>query len=389
MAVPDRAYTGERVRLGWGEQLLSSPIGTPVAGTTWIGKLRPGTLSGFGAKNIHDHKYFSGDGRLPSERVLHGVDIGPISFTYELQNGIFLVPLFGSVSDEGVDDDTGGSTLNTASVVGATTVDLVSEAGYAISDVIAIDEGVLTGECRTITALAPITFVQPLRRVHAAGVTCNEVIAPFTHTLFTGNTFPFPFTLQGVWDPGETNEVAKAMAGCHIQEAQLAQDLDGEVTCTPTVIGSKPNNVVAPASLPTALTTPSYLFSQLAATYSSLPAVDGVQSWTANIRNGGSMRRWAQATDAEFAAEYIPDQAHFAHELVKILRRDDSWDAMLARTDPVTGDLLYTRGGSDTFKLDMTAMVIKQADSDAPEGGVEESVSFEPGEIRLVFVDTI
>ncbi len=101
------------------------------------------------------------------------------------------------------------------------------------------------------------------------------------------------------------------------------------------------------------------------------------------------MRRWAQATDAEFAAEYIPDQAKFAHELVKLVRRDDSWDAMLARTDPVTGNLLYTRGASDTFKMDMTKMVILQADSDAPEGGIEETVSFGPGEIRLVFVDAI
>ncbi len=389
MAVPSQAYTGERVRLGYGEQSLASPIGTPVAGTTWIGKLRKGTLSGFGVKNIHDQKHFAGDGRLPSERVLHGVDVGPISFTYEIQNGIFLVPLFGSVSDEGVDDDTGGSTLNTASAVGDTTVDLVAETGYIVGDVIAIDEGVLTGECRTITGLAPIAFAEPLRRVHAAGATCNEVIAPFTHTLYTGTRFPFPLTLQASWDPGETNEVSKAMAGCHIQEAQIAQDLDGEWTCTPTVIGSKPNDVVPPATLPTALTTPSYLFSQAAYTYSSLPAVDGVQSWSANIRNGGSMRRWSQATDAEFGAEYIPDEAEFDHELVKFLRRDDSWDALLARLDPVTADILYTRGASDTAKIDFTKMVIEQADSDAPVGGIEETVAFSPGEIRLIFVDAI
>lgn len=389
MAVPSQAYTGERVRLGFGEQLLSAALEVPVVGSTWIGKLRKGTLSGFGPKNIHDQKHFAGDGRLPSERVLHGVDIGPVSFTYELQNGIFLVPLFGSVSDEGVDDGTGGSTLNTASVVGATTVDLVSEAGYVIGEKIAIDEGVLTGEIRDITALAPITFLQPLRRAHAAGVTCNEVIAPFTHTLFTGTTFPFPFTLQGSWDPGETNEVSKALAGCHIQQAQIFQDLDGELLATPTVIGSKPSDVVPPATLPTALTTPSYLFSQAGYTYSSLPAVDGVQSWVATIANGGSMKRWSRGTDAEFGAEYIPDEAQFTHDLTKFVRRDDSWDALLARTDPVTGDILYTRGASDTAKIDFTKMVILQADSDAPVGGIQETVSFTPGEIRMVFVDAI
>lgn len=399
MAVPVPAYTGERVRLGFGEQLLAAALEVPVAATTWIGKLRPGTISGFGPKNIHDQKYFSGDGRLPTERVLHGVDIGPISFTYELQNGIFLALLLGNVADVGTDQPTlGGGGVTTAIVnPGDTTVTVDDRLNYVVGEFIEIGNGgpaaTDPSEIRKITATGAgagaITVETAFRRSHVSGTIHNEVIAPFTHTLFVGTNFPHPFTIQGTWNAGDTDEVTRAFAGCHGQEIQLSQDLDGELLCTPTIVGSKPSDVAEPASLATPLTTPSYLFSQTAYTYSSLPAVDGVQSWTANIRNGGSMRRHSRGTDAEFGAEYIPDHAEFDHELTKIARRDDSWDALLNRTDPVTGDILYTRGANDTFKIDFTKMVILQADADNPEGGFEETVSFLPGEIQLVFVDSI
>lgn len=390
MAIPV-AYTGELFRLGYGEQDPAAALETPVVGTTWIGKTRPGTLSGFMPTNIHDQKWFSGDGRLATERALHGVDIGPVSWSYEVQNGRYLALLFGTNSDEGTDvGGGGGSDLDGATVAGATTVTLTSVANYAISDYIQIGTGI-TAEIRQISGIAAqvLTLDFRLRRAHADAEVCNEVTTPVTHTIRVGDDFPIPHTLQGSWRFGQTNELSAQLAGCHGQEVTLAQDLDGELVATPTVIGSRPVDVTPPASLATPLTTASYLFSQAAYTYSSLPAVDGVRSHFTTLRNGGEMKRWSRSTNAEFGAEYVPDQAPFDHELTKIARRDDGWDALLARTDPVTGNILYTRGASDTLTIDFTNMVVLQVTKDNPEGAVEEIVTFSPGEVRLIFVDAI
>ncbi|MEE9198080.1 MAG: hypothetical protein V3U45_08030, partial [bacterium] len=92
MAVPDPAFTAELYRLSWGEQVLGAALETPVVGDQWIGKVKGG-WTGLGFTSRQEQRWFAGDGRLPTETVDLGVDVGPISGPYELQDGRFLAML--------------------------------------------------------------------------------------------------------------------------------------------------------------------------------------------------------------------------------------------------------------------------------------------------------
>ncbi len=393
MAVPDPAFTAELYRLSWGEQVLGAALETPVVGDQWIGKVKGG-WTGLGFTSRQEQRWFAGDGRLPTETVDLGVDVGPISGPYELQDGRFLAMLTGYASDVGtVQPSTpGGSTLNTASARGDLTVDLVAEANYLVGEFIEIGTG-LSGdfapEIRIITGLAPITFAQPLRRVHAAGDACVERIAPFTHTLRIANDFPWPFTFQSVLRPSLTNETGKSFAGCFMQEATLQQDLREVLTVTPTIIGSRPGDVVPPATLPTPITAASYTFAQAGYTYFGSP-LNGVQSHRTVLRNGGDMKHWSRSSLAEFAAEYVPDQHLVEHEMTVINRDDAIWDQLLLRASGLAATVLYTRGTDDTLSINMTGGVLQEAPDDLPASAeVTTPMRLVPAEAQLVFVDSI
>ncbi|MEE9196959.1 MAG: hypothetical protein V3U45_02335, partial [bacterium] len=244
-------------------------------------------------------------------------------------------------------------------------------------------------EIRTITGLGPITFTQPLRRVHAAGDACIERIAPFTHTLRVANDFPWPFTFQSAIRPGLSDEVAKAFAGCFLQEATLQQDLKEVLTVTPTIIGSRPGDIVPPATLPTPITTPSYTFHHATYTFFGA-ALDGVQSHRTVLRNGGDMKHWSRNPLGEFAAEYIPDQHVIEHEMTVINRDDNIWDQLLLRAGGLAATILYTRGTDDTLSINMTGGVLEEAPDDLPASAeVTTPMRFVPAEAQLVFVDAI
>ncbi len=393
MAVPNPAFTTELYRLSFGEQPLAAALETPVAGASWLGKVQGG-WSGLGFTSRQEQRWHAGDGRLPSESVDLGVDVGPISGPYELQDGRFLVMLYGHVSDVGTVQPSapGGSTLSAAAAPGDTDVTLVSEADYLVGEFIEIGtDGVAPQdpEIRTITSLAPISFTEPLRTDHDSGLACAERIAPFTHTLRVSDPFPLPFTFQSVLRPGLSNETGKSFAGCFMQEATLQQDLREVLTCTPTVIGSRPGDIVPPATLPTPITTASYTFAQAAYTYFGSPLA-GVQSHRTVLRNGGDMKHWSRSTLAEYAAEYVPDQAQVEHEMMIINRDDTIWDQLLLRASGLSATVLYTRGTGDTLSINMTGGVLQEAPDDLPASAeVTTPMRLIPAEAQLVFVDSI
>ncbi len=393
MAIPSPAYIGEMARVSYGEQLPTASLRTPVAGDSWIGKV-PGGVSALGFKSNQVQKWFSGDGRLAQEAVDLGVDVGPITVPFEIQDGRFITMLFGHVKDEGTvqPSSPGGSTLSADADPGDTTVTLVSEVDYGIGEFIEIatdGTGDEEPEIRTITGLAPITFVQPLRRSHSSGLACVERIAPFTHTLRVTNPYPLPFTLQAVFRAGLSDELAMAFAGCYMQEASLEQDLREVLRATATVIGSKPSDIVPPATLPTPVTTASYVFHQAAYTFFGSP-LTGVQSHRTVLRNGGAMKHWSEDTDGEYAAEYVPGQHQIEHEITVIGRDDSVWDQLLARASGLAATVVYTRGTGDTLTISMTGGVLEEAPHDIPDSGeVAIPMRLTPAEAQLVFVDSI
>lgn len=88
------------------------------------------------------------------------------------------------------------TTLNAAAAKGDTTVSVTSETGFAVGEFAEVGA---TGSTEVIkigavavNTLTLDTTAHPngLRRAHANGVQCEEVIAPFTHTITRGNDLP-------------------------------------------------------------------------------------------------------------------------------------------------------------------------------------------------------
>lgn len=102
-----------------------------------------------------------------------------------LLNGNALAWPIGTCTTTGTDVTSGGgSTLASSASRGGTSVTLNDASDYAIADVIQIGTG-STAECRTITNVNSntISFTLPLTFAHSSSETCNEVEAPFTHTI--------------------------------------------------------------------------------------------------------------------------------------------------------------------------------------------------------------
>lgn len=117
--------------------------------------------------------------------------IGSIPDTLLLGGSTLYLPI-GSVTTTGTDSGAGNSTLNGGTAVGATSITLADASGYSNGDYIQI--GTVTNpEVRKILSIAgapTLTLTQALSFAHLTGVTCNQVIAPFTHTV--NETFQLP-----------------------------------------------------------------------------------------------------------------------------------------------------------------------------------------------------
>ena len=105
---------------------------------------------------------------------------------FELLNGYPLRFPLGTVSTVGADKGgtAGAGTVNGIIYAGQYEFDVATYANYAVADYIQVDVGVLS-EVRKITAISSGNFWvdYPFLFQHANGVACNEVVAPYTHTL--------------------------------------------------------------------------------------------------------------------------------------------------------------------------------------------------------------
>jgi hypothetical protein len=123
---------------------------------------------------------------------------GKQSFAGSLSNILLLngQPLkypFGSVATTGTDSGNGAGTVLTASLVGARVLVLSSSAGanYAAGEFIQVDVAGLA-EVRQVLARSTdtLTLNYPLMIAHAAGVACNQVTTPYTHTMQEDSKLP-------------------------------------------------------------------------------------------------------------------------------------------------------------------------------------------------------
>ena len=114
----------------------------------------------------------------------------------QLLNGVPLRYGIGKCVTEGTDKGSGGaSTLNGAVAAGATTVTMTDATGYAQNDYIQIGVYTVTGDDAEVRKISNVngqilTLDYPLSYAHDTLEVCNEVIAPYTHTIF--ETYEIP-----------------------------------------------------------------------------------------------------------------------------------------------------------------------------------------------------
>jgi len=102
-----------------------------------------------------------------------------------LLNGYPLRFPIGSVATTGTDVGSGGgSTLSSATTKGRIEAPVADATSYAAGDYVQIDTGT-NAEVRQILSVASnqVRLNYPLMIAHATGATCNEVTAPYTHTI--------------------------------------------------------------------------------------------------------------------------------------------------------------------------------------------------------------
>jgi hypothetical protein len=148
-------------------------------------------------------------------------------------NGYALKYPFGQVYTTGTDSGAGGSTINQTggTLVGDRSFTITSATGYIAGDFIQIDT-TTNSEVRQIIDVtgSVITLNYPLMIAHANGATCNEVIAPFTHTLIESGKLPSMTWHLKMRDTGETglNDFIRRYVGGVCNRATLSSD-EGEM----------------------------------------------------------------------------------------------------------------------------------------------------------------
>ena len=155
----------------------------------------------------------------------------------------------------------GGSTLNGATAVGATSVILASAASYAAGDYIQI--GVANPEIRQITNVATntLTLDSPLRFLHATGVACNEVYGDLVATPWSTTVTEYAeesaFDLVGVYT--DTPTLVRDALFTKINSGEFSSDAGDLLKFTADLICS---DVVTTGTAPTvgATTTSPYQY---------------------------------------------------------------------------------------------------------------------------------
>jgi len=102
-----------------------------------------------------------------------------------LLNGFPIRFPIGSVATIGTDSGSGGaSTLSSLTTKGRIEAPVADATGYAAGDYMQIDVGT-KAEVRQVVAVASnqVRLNYPLMIAHDSGVACNEVVAPYTHTI--------------------------------------------------------------------------------------------------------------------------------------------------------------------------------------------------------------
>ena len=369
-----------------------------------------------------------------------------------LLNGFPLRFPIGKVATVGTDSGAGGSTLSSATAVGVREIDIAAGTGYADGDFIQIDTGNNSEVRQIISGGGTTTLVlnYPLLIAHASGVACNEVAAPFTHTIVeTSELGSMSWHLQ-MRDSGEAaaNDLLRRYFGGKVNRGTLSADEGGLLmfswddiqfldlihnqTAHSAVTGEilrSSSAMIAPAGIggsipedssalgtPTFPTTDPYYYSQGVLTFFG-QELARIRDFRLEINNNIETRRYINTLGAgrrgpteiqEQRREYrlsatlaLPDSLAAdasTRTLWKELILEGNYDAGLAGFDM---SLAFTRGASDSITITLPSasasdgfetqggFIVRAPHAITEESPVQAEVEILVRNLSIVIVDSI
>ena len=196
--------------------------------TAWIGEFDNDQMlpdPKFSILRPHAH----GVGQDPADQITQKVQYhAPLKFI--VQDWKFLFLALGREHTTGADKAAGGGSdvdETNGTGIGNTHLDVTDATNYAALDYIQIGTGI-TAEVRKITAVATnaLTLEHGMRFNHADTELCNEVEAPFTHTLRLADRLP-TFSLSAVYD--EATDENRVYHGGKVNRLTLKSTVEGLV----------------------------------------------------------------------------------------------------------------------------------------------------------------
>ena len=294
----------------------------------------------------------------------------------------------GERTQTGTDSGAGGSTLNGALAIGATTAVLTDATGYAAGDYIQI--GTTTNpEIRKITLVASntLTLDAPLRFIHATGATCNEVTTPFYTTVTEYGEVP-GFNLHGTYD--EATDFVRDALWCKVNSAEFSSDQDSLLVMNSDIVGSDVITTGTKASITVPSTQP-YQFRHVSGgIYINGTSYANIESWRYRIER--AIQTIYTNQDITGAKPYLQQEGKRRHELgMTIIPLNTNVYTLLDGSTAFVVYLTFSRAASDTLSFYFMDTYLTMAPHGMPiDGPVRVSGTLNPGYLLFAkVVDSI
>ena len=303
---------------------------------------------------------------------------------FELLNGYPLRFPIGTVSTTGADSGAGGSTVDGIIYAGQYEFDITSASGYVADDYIQVDVGALA-EVRKIVAVSSnnIFVDYPFLLDHADDVACNEVVAPYIHTITEAVELPGISWQINNKDSSETatNDWIRRYYGGKIGQATLTAEEGGTLRMSwesapflnmdhnqyDDTVQTAPVNKFDATSLAVTVERPStepYYFSQGSISMFGVEFAR-VANFTININNNLEPRYFISSTAERTPSAIFEGRREYSMTATIVLPDSLASTAttrtlfkeLLAEGDYAAGftgfdiDLVFTRGANDTLTI--------------------------------------
>jgi hypothetical protein len=288
----------------------------------------------------------------------------------------------------GTDSGTGGSTLNGATAIGATSVVVADSTGYAAGDYIQI--GTTTNpEVRKITLVATntLTLDAPLRFTHATGVTCNEVTTPFSTTVTEYGEVP-GFNLHGTYD--EATDFVRDALWCKVNSAEFSSEPESLLTMSSDIVSSDVLTNGSKAAITVPSTQP-YQFRHVSGgIYINGTAYANIEQWRYRIER--AIQTIYTNQDTTGAKPFYQIEGKRRHELgMVIVPLNTNVYTLLDGSTSYVVYLTFSRGASDTLAFYFMDVYLTAGNHGMPiDGPVRVTTTQNPGYLLFAkVVDTI